>query len=283
LQLTTTKTNFNSVINAYHSDFESIKNGFKESYPLFWLVIACLVPMIFYFGYCAAVDVVNKDQKWFMINSAVAGGGWLFLALFITHRKSKVIKNRLKDELAIESDNFIEIESAWLEKHFPNNPPSDYLNFAQKIDSMIMLRDKYNKAERSSVLRFFNKYVLPEDAKGRIMSALLALSAVIVALSIKSGVSIHTLFDQITTDSLKTLFYAYLLIVIGIFILMRMAISMIKTVYNLVVSIFESSNSSTTFSKRRAETFINILLWHYSESIPKKLEEKKIRIKVKCG
>jgi hypothetical protein len=279
------ETNFYSIINNYHNDFESIKNAFRRADYIFWLFVLLLIPVILYFVYSGLADAFrHKNNVSFMFKIFIAGGLWLCLALIIISKKIKYIKQRLRTKLTIESDRIVEIESEWLRKYFPNNKPSDYLILAQKIDSIIELRNKYNKAEKSTLRNAFNKYILPEDAKSRITSALLALSAVIVALSISADVNIYTLFDQFKGVTFKNLIFAYLIIIISTFMLMCMTISMAKMTYYLIVSIFEIANSSTTFSKKRAENFINILLWHYSESDLLGHENKiKPRIRVKAG
>lgn len=145
------------------------------------------------------------------LSSALSMACWGRLYLL----RDKLVVSTLQNRAKTESSTLKEVRCEWLNVTF-GVTRMDYLNLAKEINEMLELKKSNTHAlsfNRKQLLQF----LLIDGTHTRILNALLAISAAIVALSIAGGANLDTVFRFYSGLSSSQLFGLYF---IATFVLM---------------------------------------------------------------
>lgn len=201
--------------NKYYSELEVL--GIRDKISTFWywsFVLNALAFVICVFLATKEIFVNSKNSNWtFVIITGIFEILMFFSKYKFRHKFEKLILKRGSEKYSIKFESTIAYKRFLLKSIF-GRKESEYLKFVEEIDKALQIHLRL-VSSNVKVTKFINLIYDPES-KQRIYALLLAVGSAILALSIKFGSDLDTLFqsfDGFTFNriSLMVIFFAAIL------------------------------------------------------------------------
>lgn len=182
-------------------------------------------------------------------------------------QREKKIISRLQVLFATDKNNFYELKKLWF-KNYVNSNPNTYLEIAEKIDKVLVLKEKY-KSVFSFDTYSFGRLIFTSDSKNRLLAMFMGGVAALIALTISTGVNINNIFEIFNNYSLIKFIANVFVFSIFLMFLMLIIKGSILISVELLSSFGDQLDKDRATSKRRSRIFINQLLYFYDLPKPK--------------
>ncbi|RZG01220.1 hypothetical protein EXT48_18030 [Pseudoalteromonas sp. CO348] len=263
-----------TTINEYYCIFESYKGVFSPGAWLFWGVVTSsslsfisiwwLVGLIEIEKYLEIDEVSQVVKATFFLSFCVLTFlSWLKILL----KKDQLARQRAQSVLQTNEDKLWKLEKMWLLKAMPYKE-SEYLSLAKDIDVSLSLRQKYSSLEKLSARKIM-EHIFTDESKPRVLAMFLTLCASIVALSIKGGATIESVFkfyDEASRKELFTIFITFPVISYTFYVELKIVTAFLA---RLIERGIERLDGKHAYSKRKAKIFINVLLRSFAFEKPR--------------
>lgn len=263
--------NLFKIINIYYELFESYKPMFSIKNKYIWFLFISFSIFVCSFFWYININVFNflpEIHRLYRLIICIVMEIIVLICWFkLEKQREKKIIARLQILFATDENNFYELKKLWFKKCVNSNL-NTYLEIAEKIDKVFVLKEKY-KSVFSFDTYSFGRLIFTSDSKNRLLAMFMGGVAALIALTISTGVNIYNIFEFFHNYSL-TKFTANVF-VFSVFLMFLMLIikGVILISVELLSSFGDQLDKDRATSKRRSRIFINQLLYFYDLPKPK--------------
>ncbi|MCF2828660.1 MULTISPECIES: hypothetical protein [unclassified Pseudoalteromonas] len=270
--------NVHTTINRYYRVFESYEGVFSPKSLLLWAVMVSSLLSFTSTFWLAGFIQIEKYIQIEKVSSAVKVACFLFfsiLAFFswlkVLLKKDNFARRRAQIELQTNEEKLWKLEEMWLRRYLPYKP-SEYLSLAEDIDKSLSLREKYASSDKINARKVM-EHIFANESKARVLAMFLMFCASIVALSIKGGATIETVFsfyENATRKELVTIFLIFPAVSYVFYVELKIITAYLAM---LIERGFERLDGKSAYSKRKAKIFINVLVRYFAFEKPRERVE----------
>lgn len=263
--------NLFKIINIYYDLFVSYKGVFSvKNKNLWFLIISFFIFIYSFYWYISlqAFPYLPAIGRSYRLIICIATEVVVLTCWFnLEKQREKIIIFRIQSLFNTNEDNFYELKKMWFKKCVNSNSNS-YLEIAEKIDKVLILKEKY-KSVFTLDTNSLGRIIFASESKNRLLAMFMGGVAAVIALTISTGVNIYSIFDFFYAYSLSR-FVAHVFIFSVFFMLLILIIKGVAIVLIELISSFgDQLDRDKAVSKRRSRIFINQLLYFYDLPKPK--------------
>ncbi len=263
--------NLFKIINIYYELFESYKPIFFIKNKYIWFLFVSFSIFICSFFWYININVFNfmpEIHRFYRLIICIVMEIIVLISWFkLEKQREKKIISRLQILFITDENNFYELKKLWF-KNCVNSNQNTYLEIAEKIDKVFVLKEKY-KSVFSFDTYSFGRLIFTSDSKNRLLAMFMGGVAALIALTISTGVNINNVFEFFYNYSLtKFIANVFVFSVFLMFLMLIIKVAILISV-ELLSSFGDQLDKDRATSKRRSRIFINQLLYFYDLPKPK--------------
>lgn len=263
--------NLFKIINIYYDLFESYKLIFYIKNIYIWVLFfsfSIFLCLFFWYIGVNAFHFLPEIHRVYRLLICILMEIIVLICWFkLEKQREKKIISRLQVLFATDKNNFYELKKLWF-KNYVNSNPNTYLEIAEKIDKVLVLKEKY-KSVFSFDTYSFGRLIFTSDSKNRLLAMFMGGVAALIALTISTGVNINNIFEIFNNYSLIKFIANVFVFSIFLMFLMLIIKGSILISVELLSSFGDQLDKDRATSKRRSRIFINQLLYFYDLPKPK--------------
>ncbi len=257
--------------NIYYELFESYKPIFFIKNKYIWFLFVSFSIFICSFFWYININVFNfmpEIHRFYRLIICIVMEIIVLISWFkLEKQREKKIISRLQILFITDENNFYELKKLWF-KNCVNSNQNTYLEIAEKIDKVFVLKEKY-KSVFSFDTYSFGRLIFTSDSKNRLLAMFMGGVAALIALTISTGVNINNVFEFFYNYSLtKFIANVFVFSVFLMFLMLIIKVAILISV-ELLSSFGDQLDKDRATSKRRSRIFINQLLYFYDLPKPK--------------